>query len=61
MNKQKIYKEIDGLSIIKLSVLAQRLGVDVDSIREKHMDMLAKSLQSAIVEAKSRKRSEGER
>jgi len=43
-----MYK-LDGLSILELSVLAGRLGVDEDSIREKHMDMLFESLKVAII------------
>jgi len=47
-NEALMYK-LDGLSILELSVLAGRLGVDEDSIREKHMDMLFESLKVAII------------
>ena len=43
------------LSIIELGVMGSKLGVDVDAIREKYMDMLFKEL---LAEVKSKLRSQ---
>ncbi len=37
-------------SILELSVIGRYLGVDVDAIREKHLDEIAKDLLVAITE-----------
>lgn len=48
--KKYKYNSVDEMSILHLSMLARRLGIDVDSINEKYFNALDNELTKAIKE-----------
>jgi len=42
------YSSIDEMSVLHLGIIARQLGIDVESIRSKHLDALGAELTEAI-------------
>ena len=50
--KRYKYKDISGMSILHLSMLGRRLGINVDKMREESMSALQEALYQAIQKAR---------
>lgn len=48
----ELNSSLENTSVLDLSIVAGKLGVDVNSIRNKHFDMEWLELKNAIIEAK---------